>query len=121
MKRVLPCAALVVLLCIVCTRAAAADAYDGLGASDAAVQRAISLVDLAERAVALARRPVWSDRDPGKLHTPRMTRADAERIEFYKRELTIARLALCQLLQANRNPGTREDLTASYAAPVSRP
>ena len=98
-----------------------ADIPHELAAPDAEVQRANELVDLAERGVALARRSIWSDRDPARLPTPRMTRADFERIEFYKQGVKTARLALCQLLQAKRNPGTREDVTASYAAPVGRP
>jgi hypothetical protein len=92
-----------------------------LVAPDPEVQRAVALVDLAERGVALARRSIWSDRDPARMPTPRMARADVERIEFYKQGARNARFALCQLLQAKRNPGIREGLTASYVAPVGRP
>ena len=91
------------------------------GTPDPTLQRANDLVDRAERAVALARRPVWSDRDPGRVPTSRMTRADAERIEFYKQEARSARLALCLLLQARSIAAARADLTASYAAPADRP
>jgi hypothetical protein len=88
---------------------------------DAAVQRASAQVDLAEHALAMARRPVWSPPDPNKITTERMTRADVERIEFYKQELKVARLALCELLQEKRKSAVREEMTASAGAPIYGP
>ena len=92
-----------------------------LRAMDAAVQQASAQVDLAERALAVARRPVWSEPEPGKLTTVRMTRADIERIEFYKQGVKIARLQLCELLQEKRRAAVREEMTASAGAPIYGP
>ena len=88
---------------------------------DAAVQGASAQVDLAEHALALARRSVWSEPEPGKLTAVRMTRADVERIEFYKQGVKIARLALCELLQEKRRSTVREEMTASAGAPIYGP
>jgi hypothetical protein len=88
---------------------------------DAAVQRASAQVDLAEHALALARRAVWSEPAPGKLTATRMTRADIERIEFYKHDVKVARLALCELLQDKRRSAVREEMTASAGAPIYGP
>ena len=89
--------------------------------TDAAVQRASAQVDLAEHALAIARRPMWSEPEPGKLTALRMTRADSERIEFYKQGVKIARLALCELLQDKRKSAVREEMTASAGAPIYGP
>jgi uncharacterized protein DUF4124 len=88
---------------------------------DAAVQRASEQVDLAEHALALARRPMWSEPEPGKLTAVRMTLADAERIEFYKQSVKIARLTLCELLREKRSSAAREEMTASAGAPIYGP
>jgi hypothetical protein len=88
---------------------------------DAAIQRAGAQVDLAEHALALARRSVWSEPEPGKLTAVHMTRADVERIEFYKQGVKVARLALCELLQERRKSAVREEMTASAGAPIYGP
>jgi hypothetical protein len=85
---------------------------------DAAVQRASAQVDMAEHALAEARRSVWSEPAPGKLTTARMTHADIDRIELYKKDVKIARLALCELLQEKRRSAVREEMTASAGAPI---
>ena len=88
---------------------------------DAAVQRASAQVDMAEHALAAARRSVWSQPEPGKLTATRMTRADIDRIEFYQQGVKIARLALCELLQEKRRSAVREEMTASAGAPIYGP
>jgi hypothetical protein len=88
---------------------------------DAAVQRASAQVDVAEHALAVARRSVWSEPEPGKLTTARMTHADSDRIEFAKQGVKIARLALCELLQEKRRSAVREEMTASAGAPIYGP
>lgn len=85
---------------------------------DATVQRANAQVDVAERAFAVARRPVWTEPEPGKLPAPRMTRADVERIEFYKRSVIVARQTLLEVLQQKRLSAVREEMTASAGAPI---
>jgi hypothetical protein len=50
-----------------------------------------------------------------------MSRADVERIEFYKQGVKIARLALCELLQDKRRSAVREEMTASAGAPIYGP
>lgn len=93
-----------------------------LRAMDAAVQRANDQVDMAERALAMARRPVWSEPEPGKLTTARMTRADVERIEFCKRNVVVARQMLLEVLQQKRYAAAREpEMTASAGAPIYGP
>lgn len=92
-----------------------------LRTSDPAVQRANVLVDLAERALAVARRPLWTVPEPGRMMTSRATRADLERVEFYKRDFREARRALLDVLQQRRAAAMQEVLTASYEVPVSRP
>ncbi|MDQ3028314.1 MAG: DUF4124 domain-containing protein [Pseudomonadota bacterium] len=67
--------------------------------SDAAVARANAQVDLAEHALALARRDVWTPRDGLKLVSSRPSRVDEERIEFYKRNVLAARQSLMELLR----------------------
>ena len=88
---------------------------------DAAIQRASAQVDLAEHALALARRSVWSEPEPGKLTAVRMTRADVDRIEFYKQGVKVARLALCELLQERRRSAVHEEMTASAGTPIYGP
>ena len=66
---------------------------------DAAVAQASSQVDLAEHALAVARRDLWSPRDGLKLASRPLTLADRDRLEFYKRNVQIARQALMELLR----------------------
>lgn len=70
--------------------------------SDDAVQRASLQVDMAEHALAVARRPVWTPADIMALQGPKMTRGDRERIEFYKKSLRVAQQQLADLLRQKR-------------------
>ena len=85
---------------------------------DAAVARASAQVDLAEHALALARRPLWSD-DPLRSASARRTRADIERVEFYQRGVRIARQTLTDVLREKRNADV-QILTASLTPPIAR-
>ena len=86
-----------------------------LRAEDPAVQRAGALVDLAERALAAARRPFWTKPAPGHLTAARMTRADRERIAFYQRNSIVMRRGLLEVLQQKHGAAARGELiTASY-------
>jgi hypothetical protein len=72
--------------------------------SDAAVQRANAAVDQAEHELALARRNTWSAHEGLKLVSTRATLSDAERVEFYKRNLRSARQYLVELLRERQSP-----------------
>ena len=67
--------------------------------SDAALSRANMQFDLAERALAVARRDMWAQGDGLKLVSRRASRSDEERIEFYKRNVVAARQALMEILR----------------------
>jgi hypothetical protein len=81
--------------------------------ADAAVARANIQLDLAEHALAEARRSVGVDSDPMRLAVARMGRADAERIEFYKKNVLAARQTLLEVLQQKRKAAVPQTLTAS--------
>ena len=68
---------------------------------DASVQRASYQVDMAEHALAQARRPMWAEQDL-RLAGARMTRGDVERVEFYKRGVLAARQVLMEVLTQTR-------------------
>ena len=68
-------------------------------ANDEEVLNASSQVDLAEHALALARRGVWAPMDGLKLHRIVRTSSDEERIEFYKRGLKLARQNLLDVMK----------------------
>jgi hypothetical protein len=80
--------------------------------ADGAVQRANVQVDLAEHALAEARRQVLADGDAMRLKSTRLTRSDIERIEFYKKNVLVARQTLLETLQQRRKANT-ETYTAS--------
>ena len=82
-------------------------------ATDAAVERASAKVDLAEHALAEARRPVWTQPDVLRIGTPRMTRADRDRIDWYQKDLHKARLALADAMRRKLKAETAVTLTAS--------
>jgi uncharacterized protein DUF4124 len=88
---------------------------------DSGIQRANAQLDQAERALAVARRPVWSVRAAGHLAVPRMARADSERIDFYKKEVVAAQRMLFNLLMQKRRAAASGELTAGYQAPLARP
>ena len=66
---------------------------------DSAVARASAQVDQAERELALARRELWTPREGLTLVSRRMSLADRDRVEFYKRNLKVARQYLVDLLR----------------------
>jgi hypothetical protein len=92
--------------------------------ADAAVQRANAQIDLAEHALAEARSNVLADQDSMRLKFARVSRADAERIDFYKKNVLVARQTLLETLQQRRKAGP-ETYTASNEwtriTPVARP
>jgi hypothetical protein len=67
--------------------------------TDDAVARATSQVDLAEHALALARRGVWSPVEGLRLKGPARTASDEERIEYYKRGVLAARQTLMEVIK----------------------
>jgi hypothetical protein len=77
---------------------------------EADVQRANALVDQAERALALARRELWSPRDGLRLVSTRRTAEDDRRLAIAKKEVLLARQALLDVLRERKNtvrePGT---------------
>lgn len=87
--------------------------------NDEAVQRASAKVDLAEHALAVARRPLWEVADPMKLTGPRMTRADRERLAYYQKDLKIAKQELADLLRSRRKEALT--MTAEAGAPIYGP
>ncbi len=66
---------------------------------DEALARANEQVDLAEHALALARRNLWSAGEGLKLHQARKTLADTQRVQFYKKNLRTARVYLAELVR----------------------
>jgi len=70
--------------------------------SDAALESANAQVDLAEHALALARRDTWSPRDGLQLAPTRIKPEDDARLQFYKRNVAAARQALMDLLRERR-------------------
>jgi len=68
-------------------------------ANDQEVLNASSQVDLAEHALALARRGVWAPMDGLKLRRIVRTNSDEERIDFYKRGLKLARQNLLDVMK----------------------
>jgi uncharacterized protein DUF4124 len=74
----------------------------GLLDADAALARANTRVDLAEHALALARNDSAARTGASRLASVRPSRADEGRIEFYKRDLKIARNELIELLRSRQ-------------------
>ena len=89
----------------------AMDALQDLVNGDAALVKANAEVDMAEHALALARRELWSVRDGLRIKPTAKTPEDDKRLEFYKRNLLLARQALLDLVrekhfaEAQREPG----------------
>jgi Domain of unknown function (DUF4124) len=74
---------------------------------DAPVACANALFDLAEHAFAIARRDLWSPSDGLRMSAARRSRGDMERVEFYKRDVLLARARLLERLrerQATASP-----------------
>jgi hypothetical protein len=83
-----------------------------------AVQRANAQVDLAEHELAEARRQALADSDPMRLKPARISRADIERIEYYKKNVLVARQTLLEALQQQRMTGV--DRYTAFFNPVFR-
>jgi hypothetical protein len=69
---------------------------------DKALREANERVDLAERALAIARAGHAATHRPGLNQVGGLPPADAERVEFYKRDLRAARIALMELLRSRQ-------------------
>ena len=80
----------------------ALDVVGNLFDSDAAIAQANQAVDMAEHALALARREMWSAREGVHLKPIAKTAADDERVAFYQRNVLAARKYLIELLQERR-------------------
>ena len=78
---------------------AMADPLDDPATDDAEIARADTEVDLAEHALALARRPPWSPHEGLRLANPSRNPSDAQRVDYYERRLAIAHRALVEALQ----------------------
>jgi uncharacterized protein DUF4124 len=70
--------------------------------SDEALARANAKVDMAEHALAEARKELLSPREGLRLTATRMTPADDARVQFFKRDVLAARQALMDLLRERR-------------------
>lgn len=88
-------------------------------AADAMIDKANAQLDLAEHALALARRGRWSEIDPTRLAAPRMTKADLARVEFYRKNVSAARQQLMQALSMKRR-AEPEIYTALNTSPLLR-
>ena len=103
------------------TLAAAPAREEQLQDADAAVGRANAQLDLAEHALAEARRSVSSGADPLRMVSARIGRADQERLEFYKKDVLLARQALLEALKEKRKAPMSQTYTASNEwVPVSQ-
>jgi hypothetical protein len=67
--------------------------------NDAPLARANAQVDLAEHALALARRNLWRQLEGLRLEGGERSRTDQERIEFYRKNLAAARSNLMAALR----------------------
>jgi hypothetical protein len=67
--------------------------------NDASLARANAQVDLAEHALALARRDLWRQLEGLRLEGGERSRTDQERIEFYRKNLAAARSNLMAALR----------------------
>ena len=88
--------------------------------SDEAVQKASLQVDMAEHALAVARRPLWEPVDLMKLEEPRMTRADHDRLSYYRKNLKVAQTQLSDLMRTKRRSEART-MTAEAGMPIYGP
>ncbi len=79
--------------------------------ADLAVQRASMQVDMAEHALAEARRGA-GETDPMRMVSTRMSRGDFDRVAFYKKDVLLARAQLLEVLKEKRK-AVPQMLTAS--------
>ena len=66
---------------------------------DAALERASAQLDLAEHALALARRPVWSEPDVLHVSSPHLSPPDRDRIAYYENGVRLARRAVADAMR----------------------
>ncbi len=99
--------------------AAAPLAEEKLRSDDEAVLRASMQVDLAEHALAVARRPLWDVADPKRLGGPHRTRADGDRLDYYRKNLKVAQQQLADVLRTRRK--AEMTMTAAAGAPIYEP
>jgi hypothetical protein len=66
---------------------------------DAALDKANMQLDLAEHALAEARRPVWTEPDILHIAAPHAKRTDVERIAYYEKGVRHARLVVADLMR----------------------
>lgn len=78
---------------------AGAPVIDASPELDAAVRRAGDQLDLAEHALAMARRPVWSEPDMLRVGSPHLTSADRDRIAFYEGGVRRARRGVADAMR----------------------
>jgi hypothetical protein len=81
--------------------------------TDAAVARANAQLDLAEHALAEARRSVVNDSESLRMVSTRMSRADSDRLAFYKKDVLLARAQLLEVLKEKRKAAVPQTFTAS--------
>ena len=84
---------------------------------DAALARANAQLDQAERALAMARRDLWSPREGLRLVDSRMTSMDEARVEFFKRNVAAARHYLLDLLRERRKQMVAESANRGDGMP----
>ena len=99
--------------------AAAPAREEQLRMNDEVVQRASAQVDLAEHALAVARRPMWEVADPMNLGGPRLSPADRDKLDFYRKNLKIAQQQLADVLRTHRK--AEVTMTAEAGAPIYGP
>jgi hypothetical protein len=74
---------------------------------DSEIARANAQVDLAEHALALARQGTWSPSDGMRIQSPRRSRDDERRIDYYRKGLIIARQQLMDVIGERRAAPTQ--------------
>ena len=92
--------------------AGAPTAEERIRMSDEAVQRASMQVDMAEHALAVARRPLWEIADPMKLTGAKVSRTDQEKLDFYRKNLKVAQQQLSDVLRQQRTAEAQRTMTA---------
>ncbi len=82
--------------------------------TDAELVRANAQLDLAEHALAEARRAVARDSDGLRMVSTRLTREDHDRLAFYKKDVLLARAQLLEVLkEKGKAAAVQPTLTAS--------
>ena len=82
--------------------------------TDDAVARANAQLDIAEHALAEARRTVAGEHaDALRMVSTRISRADEDRLAFYKKDVLLARQALLEVLKEKRKAAMPPTVTAS--------